>query len=879
MKSAIPPAPPRWAQRFLRWYCRPQLAEDLEGDLNEIFERNTKVKSVFKAKLIYIVDVLKFLRPYTTRKPDIYYLLIQWIMIGSYVKISGRIILRNRLFSSINIVGLGVGMAVGLLLVGLLYDMRRYDRFHEHFDRIYRVVNKYQYLEREDPDFYASTSLRTAKAIKEGVAGVEKIAVLYRGFGGDIKTGDKAVSLSGMWANEDFFDVFTFELEGDPRTALKNPYSIVLTNESAAKLFGKDNAIGKSVLYPVDSGHLEFVVTGIIKNVPKSSHMQFDMLASLASREITERDNKYENAWDNMWNAYVYLLLPEKTNVDQLKSNLAALAANENKKIENTKIKLFLQPLSEIALGKDMNNSLGYVMGINEVWIFGILSVVVILSACFNYTNLSIARSTRRSKEIGVRKVSGAQKHQVVIQFVVEAVIIALAALLLSFGLFVLLKPFFLSLNDHYAKMLSLEMSTELIGYFLLLALMVGVAAGFFPALFFSRINTIRVLKNLPVTKSFRTFTMRKALIVTQFTVSLMFIAATIIGYQHYKSILSFDLGFSTENVLNIALQGNKPEALKKELLELPEVKHISSSMIITSVGNYWGTTMKYKDPLDSARVRYNSIDEHYIPLHGHKLIAGRNFTTRPANAEETEVIVNEKVLKRFDIAGQDSQKAVGETVTVNGKEMQIIGVMKDYQYGRATDKEISEVIFRYSGDKPGYLNVKVLTSDWTSTRAKIENLWKKIDEVHPLDVAFYDEQIEKAYGDYSSKIKVIGALSILAICIAAIGLFGMVVFSTETRLREISIRKVLGATERGLVYLLSKNFLLLLALAALIALPATDFFFAKYVLGDYGTNAPVPWVELVAGILIVIATASLMIAVHTLHVARSNPAKVLKSE
>jgi ABC-type antimicrobial peptide transport system permease subunit len=358
-----------------------------------------------------------------------------------------------------------------------------------------------------------------------------------------------------------------------------------------------------------------------------------------------------------------------------------------------------------------------------------------------------------------------------------------------------------------------------------------------------------------------------------------MFIAATIIGYQHYKSILSFDLGFTTENVLNISLQGNKPEIMKKELLEMPEVKNVSSSMIITSVGNYWGTTMKYKDPQDSANVRYNSIDENYIPLHGHKLIAGKNFAARPAKAEETEVIVNEKILKRFDIANQDPQKAIGETVTVNRKKMQIIGVMKDYQYGRATDGEISEVIFRYSNENPRYLNLKVLTSDWTSTRGKIETLWKTIDDVHPLDAAFYDAQIEKAYGDYSSKIKVIGALSILAICIAAIGLFGMVVFTTETRLREISIRKVLGATEGGLVYLLSKNFLLLLAFAALLALPATDFFFAKYVLGDYGTSAPVPWIELATGILIVITTAFLMIAVHTLHVARSNPASVLKSE
>ena len=530
----------------------------------------------------------------------------------------------------------------------------------------------------------------------------------------------------------------------------------------------------------LDSGHLEFVVTGVIRNVPKSSHLQFGMLASLATREITEKENKNEKAWDNIWNAYVYLLLPESTNVEQLRSNLAGLAASENKKIENTKIKLFLQPLSEIALGKAMNNSLGRVMAINDVWMVGILSVIVILSACFNYTNLSIARSMRRSKEIGVRKVAGALRRQVVTQFVVEAVVIAFAALVLSIGLFMLLKPFFLSLNDHYAKMLSLEISAELIAYFLMLALMVGIAAGFFPAMFYSRVNTIRVLKNLPSSKIFRGVTMRKVLIVTQFTISLMFIAVTIIGFKHYKSILSFDLGFTTENVLNISLQGNDPDLLKKELQEMPEIKNISTSMIITSIGNYWGTRMKYNDPQDSSPVRYNSIDERYIPLHGHKLIAGKNFTAKPPGAEETEVIVNEKILKRFDIANQEPQKAIGETVTVNGKKMHIIGVMKDYQYGRATDQAISEVVFRFSVDKPSYLNVKVLTTDWAATRAKIDKIWKKFDQVHPLEAEFYDEQIEKAYGDYSSKIKVIGALSILAICIAAIGLFGMVVFTTE---------------------------------------------------------------------------------------------------
>ena len=271
--------------------------------------------------------------------------------------------------------------------------------------------------------------------------------------------------------------------------------------------------------------------------------------------------------------------------------------------------------------------------------------------------------------------------------------------------------------------------------------------------------------------------------------------------------------------------------------------------------------------------------DENYLPLRGHKLLAGRNFSAQTENAEENEVIVNEKVLKRFNIANQDPLKAVGEIVTVDRKKVQIIGVMKDYHYGRSTDIEIKEVIFRYSPNKAEYINAKIISADWPTTLAKIETAWKKIDNVHPLEATFYDDQIERAYSDFSSRIKIIGSLAFLAICIASIGLLGMVVFTTETRMKEISIRKVMGATEGNLVYLLSKGFLLLLAIAALIALPATHFFFAKYALDQYAESAPIAWNELIVGVTVVMAIAFVMIGTHTLKVARSNPAEVLKNE
>jgi putative ABC transport system permease protein len=868
--------PPRLAKRFLSWYCRPELLEDLEGDLNEYFERNSKTKGRAKARLIYTLDVFKFLRSYTVRKPDFLNLFTQRNMIGSYIKISGRSIVRNKLFSFINIAGLAVSMSVGLLLIGLLSDMTAYDKFHKNYERIYRIKTEYE----EDKNDFASTSLLAGKLIKESITGIEDVAVAYREFGGDMKVDDKTVPLFGLWANESFLKVFSFNMtSGDPATALVNPYSIVLTEKSAKKLFGVGDALGKTVRSPDKSGEQEFVVTGIIEDVPTFSHVKFDLLASLSTREEMKKTDRYEMAWNNIWNAYVYLLLPEGADLENLQHNLNTVSAEQNKTIKNATVNLSLQPLSEIALGEDLNNSIGTVMVSSNVWMIGILSVIVILSACFNYTNLSIARSLRRSREVGIRKVVGALRSHVIAQFVVEAVIIALASMCLSFVLFVLLKPLFLALDNQYTDMLVLDLSPALILYFLLFAVCVGIAAGIVPALYFASVNAIKVLKNISAVRGLGNMTVRQALIVIQFTISLTFIASTIIGYKHYKQILASDLGFDTENVLNIALAGNKSGLLKKELLEMPEVTDVSTSHMITSVGNYYGTNLKYTDPKDSVNTHYNIIDEHYLPLHGHKLLAGRNFTAQTDSAAESEVIVNERVLKRFNIGGQDPQKAIGEIVEVDRKKLQIIGVMKDYHYGKSIDQEMREVIFRYSAQSNGYLNAKVISTEWPATLSKIEAAWKKIDPVHPLSATFYDDEIERSYKDFSSRIKIIGYLSFLAICIASIGLLGMVIFTTETRIKEISIRKVLGASVGNLIYLLSRNFIYLLVISMFIAVPLTYSFFAKYALSYYAESAPSALAELTAGLFAVMGLALAMICAQTLKVARSNPAEVLKNE
>ncbi|GAB2577667.1 ABC transporter permease [Spirosoma areae] len=866
--------PPRWAQRLLRWYCRPDLLEDLQGDLNEYFERNLTTKGARQARLIYCLDALKFFRFYTVRKPDFINLFIHWIMIGSYLKTSRRSLVRNKLFSFINIFGLAVSMSVGLLVIAFITDLRSYDDFQAKKDRIYRVITTYQNLEQPAMDL-ASTSVKAGKKIRESVAGVEDVTILRNGFSGDAHVGETTVPLEALWADDSFFRVFTFPLlKGDPATALKEPYSLVLTEKTAKKLFGEADPLGKVVRFDT----LNYTVTGLAKEVPKLSHLRFEALISFATadRQQPQKDPNFYS-WENIWQNYVYIVLPSASDPESLQATLAKINSQENAAITNKTITIALQPLKQAALGPHLSNSIGPNMTPLLVWILGGLAFVIILSACFNYTNLSIARSLRRSREVGIRKIIGALKSHVLGQFMAESVIIALLALVFSFGLFLFLRTQFLALNPFIENLVSLDLSPRIILYFIALAIVVGVAAGFLPALFFSRINALQVIKDASAIKVFRHVSMRKALIVIQYTISLMFIATTLIGYNQYRGFLTFDLGFTTENILNIRLQGNKGNLLINELSKIPAVRKISQSMMITSLGSIHGTTMKYTAPQDSAMVWLNLVDEHYLPVHNHKLIAGKNFSLRPKTGEESEIIVNEQVLKRFNIAKKDPQKALGEQVTVDGQKLAIVGVLKDFHYGTMENK-IEPVMFRYSDDQPGgYLNVKIMSTDLPATLASIDDAWRKIDKVHPLEAKFYEDQIEEAYSQFSVMLRVIGFIAFLAICIASLGLFGMVVFTTETRLKEISIRKVLGASESGLIYLLSKGFLGLLSVAALVALPATYFFFDKVVLNNFAYHQPIGLYELLASVLVVLLLAFLLIGSQTLKAARSNPVKNLK--
>ncbi|WP_229214877.1 ABC transporter permease [Dyadobacter bucti] len=870
-----PPRPPRWAQRLLSWYCKPSLLEDLQGDLNEYFERNLKNKGARRARLIYVIDVLKFLRPYTIRKPEFLTLLIHFMMIGSYFKTSRRSLVRNKLFSFINVFGLAVSMSVGLLVIAFISDLFSYDDFHEKKNRIYRVITSHQPAGQREMNF-ASTSVKAGKSIKESVPGVDDLTILRSGFSGDAAVGSKTLPVEGLWTDPSFLRVFSFPLiQGDPASALREPYSLIVTQKTAQKLFGSADPLGEIVRFDT----LNYTVTGVMEDIPKLSHLQFEALVSFQTLELQQARDPNFTSWENIWQNYVYIALPEKSTPEMISSSLDKINKHENAALQQKQISISLQPLKQVVTSGGLSNSIGPTVNASLLWILAGLAFVIILSACFNYTNLSIARSLRRTREVGIRKVIGALKGHVLGQFITESVIISMLALAFSFTLFLVLRKQFLSLDPHLARLASFDISPAMIGYFIGLSVITGIVAGFFPALFFSRVNAIQVIRDSSSLKVFRHLSMRKALIVTQYTISLIFITTTLIGYKQYRGMLTFDLGYTTRNIVNMKLHGNKPDLLKKELAEIPEVAGISKSMMVTSLGSAHGAQVKYEDARDSAMVWQNLVDENYLPLHKHRLLAGKNFALRPKKGEDSEVIVNEELLKRFDIAKRDPEKALGKNIIVDGRKLTIVGVLKDFHYG-TLENRIEPVMLRYSADEPwGYLNISINSKDPVATMAGIENAWRKIDKVHPLDAKFYDDQIEEAYSQFSVMIKVIGFITFLAICIASMGLFGMVVFTTETRLKEISIRKVLGASETGLVYLLSKGFLLLLTISALIALPVTYLFFDKIVLQNFPYHQPIGVQVLFSGLLVVMLIAFFLIGSQTLKASRRNPAKVLKSE
>ncbi len=897
------PSPHKWATLFLKWFCKPELWEHIQGDLEESFEEllpseieKVSKKQIRKAQWQYIIEVLLLFRPGIIRSFHLIHLpAMNLSILQNYVKMALRQIARHRLFSFLNIFGLSVSMAICLLVILIFVDQYSFDQFHEKKHSIYRVTSDRQSKGNAKPMNTATAPLPIATALDSLFPGVEKTVRIVN-IWADVKSNKDIIPVEGKFVDPSFFDIFSFEwLKGNRQTALSGSGGIVLTQSCSKKLFGEEESMGQWVTLG-DQG--EYLVKGIVPDPPQRSHLQFDFLLSMGSLEQLEKEgkrNKLLHNWDNIWQAYVYVLLKKPFEKAYLDQSLSLIAKDKNNADEEIEFVFVSQEFTDIAPIKIGNNEMGMMLPEFVLWFFAALGGVIISLACVNYTNLSIARSLKRAKEIGLRKVLGAKRQQIFTQFIVEAILISMMALGLAVVLLEYLIPIFMNLSPFVQKFFGNRLRREPIVYawFVAFSIIIGFIAGVLPALHLSAYKPVDTLKQLKNVKLLSYMGLRKFLIVIQFTFSLIFIMSTIILFQQQKLLLGINLGFKTDQIVNVELQGLEYEVFKQEVSKLSSVAEISGSAFIPSTGVNFSTCMSYmEDTLITRTLNNNIVSKNFIQNLQFELITGDNFPDYASSETEQYLILNESGVEKLGFSSPS--EAVGRIIRINtcnelgdkeegeGDLVEICGVMRDFAYvGVALSSWNNEAYgLRYAPSQLRHANV-LLRGDQQDIQNGLEQLeakWRELNPTHAFRYKFFDEQVAQQFVRFSMATSIIGFLGLLAIIISSLGLLGMVTFMVEGRIQEVSIRKILGANEPQLIWLLSKSFALLLSIAIFIGIPIA------WLINSYWLEWYTQKVSINAGLIILsVGIVLLLSGIATISqayiAARTNPADTLRND
>lgn len=797
-------------------------------------------------------------------------------MIKSYLLTALRNIFRHKGFSLLNIFGLSLSMSVCMLIIVIIVDQFSYDSQHTKKDRIYRVQT-IDNLSDWSLNKYASTAFPLADELVNNYPFIEEAVLIKSTFNGDGVFNDTRIVVNGLYTNSAFFRVFDFKLKGGSgENFFEEPYKIVLREEIARKYFGEEDPVGKFL--QVDSIG-SFEVVGIIEETGNKSHIQFEALASASTLESLENSGEIKpltGNWNNFYTNYVYLLLNEKTNLQDVQNALDKLSVEKYKDDEQFDLSFYLQPLMKIVPGPLIGNELGFFLpSIFVIFLVGLV-LVIIISAAFNYTSLSLARSLLRAKEVGVRKTVGALRGQIIIQFLLEAILISLFALFFAYALLQFLLPAFAGMKLMSMLEIKPEQNLTVIIWFLIFALLTGFFSGLLPAVFISAFNPVKVLKGVTNIKLFSRLTLRKILLITQYVFSIIFLISIILIFRQMNFMVNAEMGFDRDVVYNIRLKGQNITRVHHHYSHIPEVSILSAASHVPGVGNIWDTEIRLEPEGENSKADYFAVDANYIQAMGLELIAGQDFPANLSTENEKFIIINEKAVKQFNLGSPN--EALGTVMILDDSMyVEIIGVVKDYKYV-ALFMPLKSLVLRI---RPNQFNIAVLrlySSNMLSTINKIKDEWKKIDPVHELEGDFLDAQIREYYSFFEDVLYTVGFTCLLAIVIAALGMFGMATYSTQTRLKEIGVRKVFGAHAHSITFLVSRSYIRMLLVAAIIAAPLGYLinnlwlqYLAHHVSFGAGT--------LVLGIFIVMVIGMLTITSQTMKASNSNPADILKYE
>ncbi len=809
-------------------------------------------------------------------------------MIRNYLKIAIRNLLKHRFISFINLFGLTVGLTCCLLITTYILNELSYDKYNKNADNIYRVTRSFN-----NQEGVVSLNLSTiAPAFGYYLPGdfpeIKKMTRLYENGTTPMKYKEKIFNEKNLFfADENLFDVFTVKvLKGNPKTALYDPYSVMLTEETAKKYFGDEDPMDKTIRF---NSQFDIKVTGIYKAFPSNAHMHPGMLLSFNTLKDSAvyGERNLQRSWGNN-SFFTYLLMPPHFSPQNMIAQFPAFVDRRmsgREYIGNTPskfTKLGLQKLTDIHLYSHTDYEAEPNGDMSRVYIFSAIALFILLIACINYMNLSTARSALRAREIGIRKVIGARRKELIAQFLGESVLICWAAILLAGALTYLALPW---LNKVSGQELSLGalLQWKIIVPVLLTPFIIGVLSGIYPALFMSSFQPVKTLKGL-----FRagggSISFRKVLVVTQFAISIILIITTVIVFQQLHYIQNKSLGFDKERVVTMAYTNEvsrQYEAYRAELLQNTAFKNMTRSSRIPTgrLLDNMGASVLSGDSMRpvTTDIKYVSSDYDFASTFGIRVTAGR-FFSREYGTDTASFVINESAVKA--VGWKNAADAVDKNFKYGNQSGHIVGVINDFHFESMHQAIVPVVLVMFPASQNYFnnLTVKISGSNIAPALAYMEKTWKKYFPETPADYTFLDENFDKLYQAEQKQATLFTVFACVAIFIACLGLFGLSAFAISQRIKEIGIRKVLGANVSGIVGLLSKDFLGLVGIAAVMAFPVAWFAMNNW-LKDFAYRINIQWwVFVVAGIVAALI-AFLTVSFQAIKAAISNPVKSLRTE
>jgi putative ABC transport system permease protein len=881
------PLPPKLPLRFFRWFCHPELRDSIEGDLMELYAERRAKSGKKKADIKFITDVLLLFRPSIMRPWRTHSPINTLDMYKNYFLTGWRNMLRQRMYSIIKVGGFALGIAACLLIALFIHHDLSYDKHYPNANRIFRVVGVFNDNGEIKKDVYFQPPL--AQALMDDFIDIEKAGrynnvELFGAAQAEVRRAEETENLYEdgiVFFDQALIDIFQFPfVHGHPARALADPKTVVITQSKAEKYFPGENPIGKQLIL---NNHDKdpYTVSGVIEDFPSHSHLKFDFLITLSGHEFWKGE---QTSWC-CTNYPTYVMVKPGTDIAQLEAKMTKgvlekyilpLLKEEGRTDAEEIVKkghLELQPVTDIHLySADIKD--GLVHGdIKLIWLFGSVAVFILLIACINFINLSTAKSANRAKEVGLRKVVGSVRSHLIHQFLVESLLYSLISFIVGVALASLLLPSFNALAN---KTLVMPWQAVWFGPVILLAsVIVGIIAGLYPSLYLSSFKPIQALKG-NVSRGSKRPVLRNSLVVFQFTLSIILIAGTLIIYRQMNFILNTKLGFEKEQVVYLQgtqALGNQVSTFKEELLQLAGVQLVSVSDYLPVRGTKRNGNQFFvegRKQLDKpVPGQFWRVDHDYIKTLGMRIVEGRDFDRNIAS-DTAAVIINQRMAQSLGL-----KEPVGSRI-MNWQGYTVIGVVEDFHFESL--KQNIEPLVLILGKYSTMISMKVNPNNLSQTIESVSGLWKKFAPGHPFRYAFLDQSYARMYDDVKRTGLIVTSSAIFAIVVACLGLFGLTAFMVEQRSREISIRLVLGASMENIVQLLTGNFIRLVLIAFVVAVPVAWYVMQQW-LNDFAFRIRIGWdVFLVAGSLAV-AIALFTVLYQAIRAALINPVDSLKSE